>query len=188
MSDLLAALCCAALLSALTAGAAAPANPAARLEETHELESAPTPVCAPPPDRDMGLVQAMLFAVEPAPIEIRVRAVEDLGLLGDPRALNLLSQLVLDPNRGLQAAAVRAVASIQHPRAEEILGNVVRHPTLGEPLKLQALRSVIFQNSRTALRLVAQVARSGTFTAALQTNAAALLADVPPARLTEVGP
>jgi hypothetical protein len=47
---------------------------------------------------------------------------------------------------------------------------------------------VIFQNSRTALRLVAQIARSGAFPAALQTNAAALLADVPPARLTEVGP
>lgn len=190
MRDLLPALSCAALLSS-TAWAAAPSKPdraASRLEETHELDCPPPPVCPPAPDRELALVQAMLYAVEPAPIEIRVRAVEDLGLLGDSRALNLLSQLVLDPNRGLQAAAVRAVASIQHPRAEEILGNVVRHPTLAEPLKLQALRGVIFQNSRTALRLVAQVARSGSFPSALQTNAAALLLDVPPARLTEVTP
>lgn len=177
-------LACAALAFAAHAVAAKPSPvSAARLQATDELEcEAPKP-CAALPDRELALLQALLFAVEPAPIEIRVRAVEDLGLFGDARALNVLSQLVLDPNRGLQAAAVRAIAAIQHPRAEEILGNVVRHPTLSEALKLQALRSVLFQNSATALTLLEQVARSGAYPFALQREAAAALADVPVTRL-----
>src|SRR4051812_13159775 len=68
------------------------------------------PVPAAPPtvnDADASLLRGLLYATEPAPTEIRVIAVEDLGLIGDPRALNPLAQLLMDPNPAVQAAALR---------------------------------------------------------------------------------
>lgn len=139
----------------------------------------PPPPAAKP---DVALLRGVLWAFEPAPSEIRARAIEDLGLLGDSRALNPLAQLATDPNPAYARAAVRAVALIPHPRAEEILCNVVRHPNLPEAVKLQALDLVPFQNTDSAVRFVRRVARSTAFPQSLQQAAARLAADLPPER------
>jgi hypothetical protein len=120
---------------------------------------------APCPDAglngaDLALFRAMQWAFEPVPLEIRVQAVEDLGLLGDPRGLNVAAQFVFDPNPQLAKAAVRAVSLIRHPRAEEILSNVVRHPAVPEATRLLALEALPFQNTWSSLRFVHASARN----------------------------
>ncbi len=125
-------------------------------------DDAPAPA-APAPragGRDVALLRGIMWAFEPSPVEIRTRAIEDLGLLGDPRALNALAQLAMDPNQSYAKAAVRAIALIPNPRAEEILCNVVRHPTLPEGLKVQALELVPFQATVTSGRFVRAVANA----------------------------
>lgn len=128
---------------------------------------------------DQALLRAMGWAVEPAPLEIRAQAIEDLGLLGDSRALNLLAQLSVDPNPIIASAAVRALSSMRHPRAEEILGNIVRHPTLPESLKLQALTMLPFQNTWSAFHSVATMARTGGGSWRLQGEAKKMLGWLP---------
>lgn len=125
-----------------------------------------------------ALMRAVLWAFEPAPIEIRIQAIEDLGLLGDPRSLNVLAQFVLDPNPHLARAGVRAVALFKHPRAEEILCNVTRHPALPEELKVLALQYLPMQNSASAIRFLRQVTK-GTFASALKGAARGALLEVP---------
>ncbi len=127
---------------------------------------------------DIALLRGLVWSFEPNPTEIRVIAIEDLGLLGDTRALNPLAQLVVDPNPVVQVAALRAVALIRHPRAEEILCNVVRHPALPEKLKLKALDWVVFQRTPTSQSFIRQVSESATFSRALQNQAKTLLGDV----------
>ncbi len=136
-----------------------------------------------PKDGDTALLKGLMFCFEPAPTEIRQLAVEDLGLLGDPRALNALAQLLMDPNPAVQQSALRAIALIRHPRAEEILANVVRHPTLSPKLKLAAIDWLVFQNTDTALGFLVGVARGTNFDFALQGQAKRALAEVPPQRL-----
>lgn len=108
-------------------------------------------------DADRALSQAVTAAFEPAPEEIRVIAVEDLGFLGDPRALNLLAELMLDPSPAVRSAAVRAVRAFALPRAEEILEDVVRLGRFDEALELQALDALLFQRSPTALAFLESV-------------------------------
>lgn len=136
-----------------------------------------------PNDRDLALMRGMMFCFDPAPTEIRELAIEDLGLLGDPRGLNALAQLLMDLNPGVQQAALRAISLIRHPRAEEILANVVRHPTLSPKLKLTAIDSLVFQNTDSALAFLTIVARGTSFDFALQSEAKRALAEVPPERL-----
>ncbi len=133
-------------------------------------------------DADSALLRGVLYAFEPAPTEIRVIAIEDLGILGDWRALNPLAQLVMDANPTVQLAALRAIGAIQHPRAEAILSNVVRHPTLGEKVKLAAVDSLVFQNSETSLAFLAFLAKTNGFHPALQQQARRALAELPPGR------
>jgi HEAT repeat protein len=133
-------------------------------------------------DTDAGLLRAILYAFEPAPTEIRVIAIEDLGLLGDSRGLNPLAQLVMDPNPQVALAAVRAIASIQHPRAEAILSNIVRHPTLPEKVKLAAIESLVFQNSSSSVAFLSFLTRSNGFHPALQQQARRVLSELPPGR------
>ncbi len=137
-------------------------------------------------EADLALLRGLLWALEPGPTEIRVIAVEDLGLLGDPRALNPLAELLIDPNPAVQSAALRSIGAIRYPRSEEILTNVARHPTLPERLKLAAVDLVIFQNTPTAIVFLKQVARGTSFNFNLQNAAKRALADVPPARLEAV--
>lgn len=132
------------------------------------------PVC---PDEDRAFARAIAAVFEPAPEEIRVLAVEDLGLLGDPRALNVLASLLLDANPKISAAALRAVRAFQTPRAEEILENVVRHPKMGEAAKIEALQSLTFQRSATAREFLESVRddRDGRFGAKLSNTARGVL-------------
>jgi hypothetical protein len=108
---------------------------------------------------DVTYLRALAWAFEPAPQEVRAQAIEDLGFLGDPRALNALAVLSLDANPLISKAAIRAVGAMRHPRAEEILGNIVRHPTVSPVNRQFALSLVPFQNTATALRFVHFTAR-----------------------------
>lgn len=163
---------------------AGPKRPASLLGSgQEEPERAPPPAPAPKPlptgPSEQAVLRAVLWAFEPAPLEVRVQAIEDLGLLGDPRALNPLAQLAIDPNASLSRAAVRAIASIRHPRAEEILRNVVHHPTALEPTKAYAMELVVFQNTSSALRLVNAVARATTYPGSVLAAARRIAPELP---------
>ena len=144
---------------------------------------------APPPgpaptDRvvqadDATLLRAILWAFEPAPREIRVQAVEDLGLLGDTRALNALAHFVQDADPAVQVAAVRAIRLLRHPRAEEILVNAVKHPSLPERVKLFAIEGLLFQNTRSALLFLWSVGNNPAWGAGVYGTARRMLLDVP---------
>ncbi len=129
---------------------------------------------APSPD-DTAVLRALLWAAKPAPEEVRAIAIEDVALLGDVRALDSLAILMWDPNPRIQQVTLRAVALFQHPRAEEILGNVVRHPRMPDALRIQALNGLIFQRTATARRTVEDAARDMRLTAPVQ-NAARTVA------------
>ncbi len=145
--------------------------PAAAITMTLEQKSALRSV------PDAALMRAVMWAFEPAPVEIRRQAVEDLGLLGDPRALNVLAQFALDPNPQFAKAGVRAVALMRHPRAEEILCNVIRHPTLSEELKLFAIGLLPMQGTDSSTRFLQHVV-SGPFAWALQGAARTALGEL----------
>lgn len=129
--------------------------------------------------RDVALTRAVLWAFEPAPTEVRTQAIEDLGLLGDTRALNALAQLSLDPNPAYARAAVRAIGAIRHARAEEILSNIIRHPTIAEATKMAALEALPFQNTWSAMRFVHNSARSSATPYNLAAIARRLSAELP---------
>ena len=151
-------------------------------KEDDECLPCPKPAGLVVAGADVALTRALLWAVEPAPVEVRALAVEDLGLLGDTRALNALAQLSLDPNPRIATAAIRATGLIRHPRAEEILSNVVRHPSLPEALKVQAISLLPFQNSDSSARFLGQVARTTTLSLGVQAAARGALSGVPQAR------
>lgn len=144
----------------------------------HAQDAAPAPAAqpVPAPSPDTVLLRGLLWAHEPAPEEIRGMAIEDLALLGDVRALDPLGALVWDPNPRIQAAAVRAIALFQHPRAEQLLADIVRHPSLPEPLKLQALGGLLFQRTATALATVRETAKNPRASPTVQSAAHAVAA------------
>lgn len=146
----------AAFCVAMTTLAAAPKKPASALQAK---DDEPTPIPVHFAGSDMAVLRGIAWAFEPAPMEVRAQAIEDLGFLQDPRALNPLAVLTLDAHPAIARAAVRAVGAIRHPRAEEILCNLVRHPNASVAVKQQALGLVAFQNTPTALRFVHFTAR-----------------------------
>ncbi|QDE97046.1 HEAT repeat domain-containing protein [Myxococcus xanthus] len=154
------------LATAARAQAPAPSGPA----PTPPVEAAPAPATD-----DAALLRGLVGAVRPAPEEIRAIAIEDLALLGDARALDALATLLWDPNPRIQQAALRAVTLFQHPRAEEILANVVRHPRLPDALKIQALNGLVFQRTPTARRAVQDAAVDSRLTAGVQNAARAVV-------------
>lgn len=151
-------------------------------EDDEPAAPKPTTAAKAVTDADTGLLKALLFAFEPAPTEIRIIAVEDLGLLGDARALNPLAQLVMDPNPAVQLAAVRAISAIQNPRAETILSRIVTHPMLSERVKLSAIESLLFQNSQTSVEFLTFLTRANGYHPVLQQQARRVLAELPPGR------
>ncbi|QSQ27235.1 HEAT repeat domain-containing protein [Pyxidicoccus parkwayensis] len=167
---------------------AAPAKSAPAREQPAPASEAPTPPPPPPseastatgPD-DTALLRTLLWAMKPAPEEVRAIAIEDVALLGDARALDSLAALLWDANPRIQQAALRAVALFQHPRAEEILGNVVRHPRMPDALKIQALNGLIFQRTSTARRTVQDAALDARLTAPVQNAARTVVAQWEPA-------
>jgi HEAT repeat protein len=134
------------------------------------------------PGADVALLRGLLFATEPNPIEVRTVAIQDLGLLGDARALNVLAQMVFDPNPAVWSAALRAIGVIRHPRAEEILSNIIRHPALGEAHKLKALEYLPFQNTPSAIRFVASIQRTTTLPTGVQNLGRRIMLEIPAAR------
>lgn len=162
--------------------------PASQLGDDKEEPSTPAaaqkaPAAALPTqkDADEALLKALLHAFEPAPREVRVLAVEDLALLQDPRVLNPLSHLIIDPDPLVASAAVRSVARYKHPRADEILSNVVRHPHLAPALKVIAIRALPFQDSPASRELLSDVANTRTWPAPLQEAARGAIAEMVPA-------
>ncbi len=169
-----AALCCVSL------GAAAAASPKRATAIGSAKEDEPCPdKPAGTSGVDTAFLRALTWAFEPAPIEIRGQAIEDLGLLGDARALNPLASLTLDANPAIARAAVRAVANMRNPRAEEILSNLVRHPTAPLATKQFALSLLPFQNTPTALRFIHYTAKQPTGIYELLQQARSLSAVLP---------
>jgi hypothetical protein len=142
----------------------------------------PKPAVAQTAGPDIALLRGLLFATDPNPLEVRTQAIEDLGLLGDARALNPLAQLVFDPNPAVWGAALRAIGVIRHPRSEEILSNIIRHPALGEAHKLKALEYLPFQNTPSALRFIASIQRTTTLPSGVQNLGRRIMLEVPLAR------
>lgn len=177
----LAALC----LFPLAAWATPPSKAIGSTKEEPEV------VCpTPAPNPDLALMRAIIWAFEPAPLEVRSQAIEDLGLLGDARALNPLAQICLDPNPVLAKAAVRAIAAIRHPRAEEILSNVVRHPTVSEQVRLRALELLPYQNTWSSIRFVSLLAQTPNVSTAVGLQARRMADELPrrPGLSLTVGP
>ena len=168
-----AALC----VVSLAAGATA-AKRGAAIGSAKEDEECPAPK-AVTSGADLAFLRGLTWAFEPAPLEIRGQAIEDLGLLGDTRALNSLASMSLDANPAIARAAVRAVGSMRHPRAEEILANLVRHPTAALATKQLALSLLPFQNTATALRFIHATARQPTGSYELLQQARTLSATLP---------
>lgn len=168
-----AALCCVSL-----AGLAAGPKRGTAIGSAKEDEPCPDKPAATA-SADLAFMRAMTWAFEPAPLEIRGQAIEDLGLLGDARALNPLASLTLDANPAIARAAVRAVANLRNPRAEEILANLVRHPTAPLATKQFALSLLPFQNTPTALRFIHYTARQPTGAYELLQQARSLSAVLP---------
>jgi hypothetical protein len=150
------------------------------LGNAKEEDDAPFAPKSSPAELDGALLRAVLFAFEPAPTEIRIIAIEDLGLLGDPRSLNPLAQLVMDPNVNVQLAALRAIGAMQHPRSEAILANIVRHPLISERVKLAAIDALLFQNTSSSIAFLRQLSKGGAFHPVLQQQARNVLLDLPP--------
>lgn len=163
-----------ALLTLAIAAGPAPAKQAPNPGSPKQEEAAAPKACPPatpcPPcsDADTALARALAWVAEPAPEEIRAIAVEDLGLLGDPRALNTLALLILDPSPAVQMASLRAVRSFTTPRAEEILANVIRHPYPSEAVKTFAVESMAFQRTPSARQFLEHVSTGSQFTSKLQ--------------------
>ena len=181
------------LLALILLAATVPAQkpPPAKIGNTKEIESPPPakPAAPAPPakaaaeakpapaaagrcsDQDTALARALAFAVEPAPEEIRALAIEDLGFLGDARVLNSLAMLILDPSPIVQQAAVRAVRVYQIQRAEEILTNVIRHPSPSDSAKVLAVESLAVQRTRSAQRFLEHLKDTPQYSSRIQ-NAA----------------
>lgn len=137
---------------------------------------------------ETALLRGLMYAFEPAPLEIHLLAIEDLGLLGDPRALNALAQLTLDATPAVAKSAVRAIGAIRHPRAEEILSNLIRHPSVVESTKLAAMELLPFQNSLSSAHLLQGIAQTPGWPPNLQSTARRLAAELTPAPLTPPAP
>lgn len=158
------------------------AQPRKTLGNGKDDDEVPRPVAPPARNADLALLRGLMFASEPNPLEVRIQAIEDLGLLGDARAVNSLAQLVYDPNAQIWTAALRAIGAIRHPRSEEVLSNIIRHPALSEGHKLKALELLPFQNTPSALRFINGVPRTTTLPTSVQNLGRRILLEVPLAR------
>lgn len=113
------------------------------------------PLVAAPADADRALIAAIAAAVEPGPLEVRVLATEELGLLGDVRAVPLVRRILLaEPQVALQRAAVRALRALGTAQAVSVLDEALksgRLSTEGSREVLAALPYLRWEASRAAL-------------------------------------
>lgn len=152
----------------------------AAIGSAKEDDVCPAPVAPRLAGPDVALIRALTWAFEPAPVEVRAQAIEDLGLLGDPRALDALASLTTGHHPELERAAIRAVGSIRHPRAEEILSELVRQTSVSMTSRTQALALLPFQNTPTAWNVVRRLSEQGTAANELLQLARNLNALLPP--------
>lgn len=131
-------------------------------------------------EADVALARALVYAFEPAPDVIRTFAVEDLALLGDPRALEPLGHLTLDPSPDVQTAAVRALGRFDHPRALELLAELVERSPRPLPLKLEALAALRYQRSTRARTLLLRLSNARNVEPPLREAAQSLLSSWDP--------
>ena len=178
MTRLACAALCLVSVVVMAAGVPPPKRGSA-IGSAKEDEPCPAPKSTGTTGADLAFLRGVTWAFEPAPLEVRGQAIEDLGLLGDIRALNPLAALSLDANPAIAKAAVRAIASMRHPRAEEIQSNLERHPTAPLATKQVALSLLPFQNTATALRFIHATARQPTGSYELLQQARSLSAVLP---------
>lgn len=147
------------------------------------------PLVGAPSDADRALIAASSAAVEPGPLEVRVLAVEDLGLLGDGRAVPLLRRLlVTEQHPALQRAAVKALRALGSPAAASVLDEALRTARLsleGARELLSALPWLRWEQSRATLQWAAASAALPELRAAAQ---AALARFDPPQYQLEESP
>ena len=148
------------------------------------------PLVAAPSDADRALLAASSAAVEPAPLEVRVLAVEELGLLGDGRTIPLLRRLlVAEQHPALQRAAVKALRALGTPAAASVLDEALRTARLsveGAREVVSALPWLRWEQSRATLQWAAAHAASPELRAAAQ--AALARFDPPPPYQLEESP
>jgi len=121
----------------------------------HLIAAGLPPLVAAPADADRALIAAIAAAVEPGPLEVRVLAIEELGLLGDVRAVPLVRRILLaEPQVALQRAAVRALRALGTAQAVSVLDEALKSGRLsseGSREVLAALPSLRWEASRAAL-------------------------------------
>lgn len=103
---------------------------------------------------DQRLLEGLLAAFEPAPVEIRALRIENLGLLADPRALPALGALLHDPRAEVAEAAARAIGSFDSPDAESLLTGAVQRGSTPDTVKRAALHRLVFQRRPSARRFL----------------------------------
>lgn len=163
----------ASLLLSLHAAAQVPGAP---------LPPGMPPLVAAPSDADRALISASAAAVGPGPLEVRVLAVEDLGLLGDPRAVPLLRRLLLTELQGpLQRAAVRALRALGSEACVSVLDEALRTNRLTHEGARELLASLPYLRWEMARAALVWAAANGS-TYDLRAAAGAALArfDAPP--------
>ena len=131
-----------------------------------------------PSEADLSLLRGLLYAFQPGPREIRILAIEDLALLQDPRALDALRQLAFDPDPQIALAAVKSISHLRHPRAEEILAEVIRTPSSSQMIQVTAVRALPFQRSLSALELLHDLSTSNDFGPQVRNSAQAMLSEL----------
>ncbi|MBM4380427.1 MAG: HEAT repeat domain-containing protein [Deltaproteobacteria bacterium] len=140
------------------------------------------PLVAAPSDADRALISASSAAVGPGPLEIRVLSVEELGLLGDPRAVPLLRRVLLTETQGpLQRAAVRALRALGSEACVSVLDEALRTGRLTHEGARELIASLPYLRWEVARAALAWAAASGQ-TYELRAAAEAALArfDAPP--------
>ncbi len=96
---------------------------------------------------DAALGRALVWAFAPGPEEVRLLAIDELVLLGDPRALDALFQLLRHPRGRIAGTALRGISRFAHPRAETLLAEAVAAPELAEPLRVAAIEYLVYQRT-----------------------------------------
>jgi len=93
---------------------------------------------------DPRAVAELIHQIEAHPDLVEEEMIESLGLLGDPRAVTVLTQLLESPRSSLRRAAAKALGRIEHhdPAARAALCRVATAPTDPDLRRaaLQALR------------------------------------------------
>lgn len=84
-------------------------------------------------DRARAGLEALLQATEDPDVAVAAAAVESLGSMGDPRALDRLAELAAGDDPWLRSAAVVALGALEHEAALPVLVQALADPISSEP-------------------------------------------------------